>query len=147
MLSNDTYTLFVCVTSGIFWCRKDWRNWFNWKVKIDIRHPLWDSGCTQTVTDRVAIRLILGGWVTLFVSRSHIARVLAPYLHLCNRILFTLECVRYLLYRQAYTKSLLLKLKQSTRRQCLTVYSWCEFCLVFSQNVYSKSSCPLPAFM
>ena len=40
-------TLCVCVTSVFFWCRKDWINWFRWKVKIDTWHPLWESGCTQ----------------------------------------------------------------------------------------------------
>ena len=61
----------MCVTSVFFWRRKDWRNWFSWKAKIDARHPLLGKWLvllryTQKI-ERVAMRLISGGRVTYVV--------------------------------------------------------------------------------
>ena len=31
------------LTRVFFWCRKDWKNWFHWKAKIDTWHHLWET--------------------------------------------------------------------------------------------------------
>ena len=79
-----THTLFVCVRSIFFWCRKDWRNWFHWKGKIDSMAPPLGNWLYPK-SEQVAIQLILGGRVTYYI---HTDTLDCDSLYLCLALLF-----------------------------------------------------------
>ena len=110
-------TLFVCVRSVFFWCRKDWRNWFHWKDKLDsMAAPL--GNWLYPKSDQVAIWLILGGRVTY--NNNNNGNLARPYpisgepkaltkMKLDKRkttttTKFTMNTINYIMLTYIYTK-------------------------------------------
>ena len=67
LLMTLIYTFCAC-KKYIFGCRKDWRNWFCWKAKLDTMAPPLENWLYPE-SDRVAIQLIFGGRVTYNIEK------------------------------------------------------------------------------